>query len=98
MRVSRLRALNDGSLTDRQVFGPDSHRGCIDEIIFDPLGNFWGIHIMLDRIFAITPNGAHKIILDYDNGSETGKKLLAVFDEGRATAEVTLACGGKNLP
>jgi sugar lactone lactonase YvrE len=98
MRVSRLRVLDDGSLTDRQVFGPDNHRGFIDGIAFDSFGNLWGTHIMLDRIFAITPDGELKIILDDDKGSEAGKKLLAAFDEDKANAELMLACGGKISP
>jgi gluconolactonase len=98
MRVSRLRVQDDGSLTDREVFGPSNHHGFIDGITFDAFGNLWGTHIMLDRVFAITPEGDLKIILDDDNGSSAGKALLAAFAEDKATAGLMLACGGTIAP
>ncbi|WP_341963376.1 SMP-30/gluconolactonase/LRE family protein [Pseudomonas sp. RC10] len=98
MRVTRLRVLEDGSLVDREVFGPSNHNGFIDGITFDAFGNLWGTHIMLDRVFAITPQGDMKIILDDDNGSAEGKALLAAFAEDKATADLMLACGGTVAP
>jgi sugar lactone lactonase YvrE len=98
MRVTRLRVLKDGSLVDREVFGPSNHEGFIDGITFDAFGNLWGTHIMLDRVFAITPQGDMRIILDDDKGSVAGKKLLAAFADDKATAELMLDCGGSIAP
>src|SRR3954451_17768281 len=68
-RITRLRVQDDGSLTDREIFGPADHGAFIDGIAFDADGNLWGTHVMTDRIFAITPQGDLRILLDDDNGS-----------------------------
>jgi sugar lactone lactonase YvrE len=49
-------------------------------------------------VFAITPQSDLKIILEDDNGSPAGKKLLAAFAEDKATADLMLDCGGKIAP
>ncbi|UYV37665.1 SMP-30/gluconolactonase/LRE family protein [Rhodobacteraceae bacterium D3-12] len=97
-RITRLRVQPDGSLTNRETFGPSEHPGFIDGIAFDAHGNLWGTHIMLDRVFAITPDGDLRIILDDDNGSAEGKALLQAFAEDRVTPELQLACGGTIAP
>lgn len=98
MKVTRLRVGEDGSLTQRETFGPESHGAFIDGIAFDAFGNLWGTHIMTDRIFAITPDGDLRIILDDDRGSEQGKALIEAYHADRATPEMMLACGGAIAP
>lgn len=97
-RVTRLRVQPDGSLTDRETFGPSDHGAFIDGIAFDAHGNLWGTHVMLDRIFAITPEGELRILLDDDRGSAAGKALMAAFARDEATPELMLACGGAIAP
>lgn len=97
-RVTRLRVGADGSLTDREIFGPSDHGAFIDGIAFDAHGNLWGTHVMLDRVFAITPEGELRILLDDDRGSEAGKALMAAFARDEATPELMLACGGTIAP
>ncbi len=97
-RVTRLRVQPDGSLTDREIFGPSDHGAFIDGIAFDTHGNLWGTHVMLDRIFAITPEGELRILLDDDRGSAAGKALMAAFARDEATPELMLACGGAIAP
>ncbi len=97
-RVTRLRVLADGSLTDREVFGPADHGAFIDGIAFDAHGNLWGTHVMTDRIFAITPQGDLRILLDDDHASAAGRALMAAFDADAATPELMLACGGTIAP
>lgn len=97
-RVTRLRVQPDGSLTDRETFGPDDHGAFIDGIAFDAYGNLWGTHVMVDRIFAITPEGELRILLDDDGGSAAGKALMAAFARDEATSEMMLACGGEIAP
>ncbi|WP_419909202.1 SMP-30/gluconolactonase/LRE family protein [Hoeflea sp.] len=75
-RITRMRVGGDGTLSERETYGPSDHKAFIDGIAFDAFGNLWGTHVMTDRIFAITPEGDLQIILDDDNGSETGKALL----------------------
>lgn len=97
-RVTRLRVLEDGSLVDREVFGPPDHGAFIDGIAFDAHGNLWGTHVMTDRIFAITPEGDLRIILDDDRNSDTGRMLMEAFARDEATSQLMLACGGTIAP
>ncbi|WP_449256588.1 SMP-30/gluconolactonase/LRE family protein [Bosea sp. (in: a-proteobacteria)] len=97
-KVTRLRVQPGGSLTDRETFGPEDHGACIDGIAFDAHGNLWGTHVFTDRIFAITPEGELRILLDDDRGSEAGKAFLAAFARDEATPELMLACGGTIAP
>ena len=96
--VTRLRVQPDGSLTDRQIFGPSNHGAFIDGIAFDSFGNLWGTHIMVDRVFALTPEGDLRIILDDDNGSEAGRKLMQAFERSQATTELMMAAAGTVAP
>lgn len=98
MKITRMRVGEDASLSHRETFGPKSHGAFIDGIAFDAFGNLWGTHVMTDRIFAITPVGDLRIILDDDNGSTAGKALLDAFGQDRVTPELALACGGKIAP
>lgn len=97
-RVTRLRVAPDGSLTDRETFGPSDHGAFVDGIAFDAHGNLWGTHVMIDRVFAITPEGDLRILLDDDRGSAAGKALIAAFAAGEATPGLMLACGGTIAP
>lgn len=96
--VSRMRVLPDGSLTDYQVFGPDNHGALIDGIAFDSYGNLWGTHVFNDKIFAITPDGELRILLDDDQGHEAGQAFLRAFWADEATPELMLAAGGTIAP
>jgi len=98
MKITRLRVHSDGHLTDRETFGPQSHNAFIDGIAFDAFGNLWGTHVMTDRIFAITPQGDLRILLDDDNNSTPGQALLKAFREDRVTPDLQLACGGTIAP
>lgn len=97
-RVSRLRVEPDGSLGYRECFGPSDHGAFIDGIAFDAHGNLWGTHVMTDRVFAITPDGDLRILLDDDRNSEAGRNLMAAFARDEATPELMLACGGTIAP
>ena len=97
-RITRMRVGDDGSLSNRETFGPSDHGAFIDGIAFDAHGNLWGTHVMTDRIFAITPEGDLQIILDDDNGSDAGKALLRAFEEDRVTPDLAVACGGSIAP
>lgn len=94
-RVTRLRVKPDGSLVDREVFGPSSlGTGVIDGIAFDAYGNLWATMILAERLVAITPNG--DLLELFDNGDEAA---LQVFEHCFATGEtvpfdVSLACRG----
>lgn len=95
--VTRLRVQPDGSLTDRETYGPADHGAFIDGIAFDAHGNLWGTHVMTDRIFAITPQGDLRIVLDDDN-PEPSRRLMEAFRADAVTPELMLACGGTIAP
>jgi sugar lactone lactonase YvrE len=96
-RVIRFRVGEDGTLSQRQTYGPEDHGAFIDGIAFDAHGNLWGTHVMSDRIFAITPEGELRIILDDDNPGPS-RRLMEAFEAGKATPELMLACGGTIAP
>ena len=98
MKVTRLRVQPDGSLTDRETFGPESHGYFLDGIAFDSFGNLWGTHILTDHVFAITPDGDLRIILDDDRGSEPGRRALDAFAKGEMKPQHMLDCGGTLAP
>jgi gluconolactonase len=95
--ISRLRVQADGSLTDREVFGPSDTGAFIDGIAFDVYGNLWGTHVMCDQIFALTPKGDLHILLD-DEAAAPSLALMQAFDRGEATADHMLASGGSIAP
>lgn len=95
--VSRLRARPDGSLGEREVYGPSDTGAFIDGIAFDAHGNLWGTHVMRDQIFAITPQGDLRILLD-DDVPAPSQALKEAFERDAATAELMLACGGSIAP
>jgi len=97
-RVSRLRVADSGDLSGREIFGPADQGGFIDGIAFDAYGNLWGTHVMRDRIFALTPEGELRTILDDACDSAAYQALMQAFDEGQATPELMLACAGQIAP
>jgi gluconolactonase len=98
-RVTRLRVMPDGSLRDREIYGPRSlGSGLIDGIAFDAYGNLWATMIFADRLIAITPQGDVLTILD-DGNREAAARFDAEFDSGGAVnADMMAATGGKIAP
>jgi gluconolactonase len=96
-RITRLRIDDQARVTAREVFGPADTGGFIDGIAFDAHGNLWGTHVMSDRIFAITPRGDFRVILDDDNPGPSAA-LYAAFDADRVEPAHMLACGGTIAP
>ncbi|MAF46934.1 MAG: gluconolactonase, partial [Rhodospirillaceae bacterium] len=98
-RVSRMRVAADGSLSNRETFGPDKlgAGGFPDGIAFDAYGNLWGTLIMADQIFAITPDGDFRIIID-DGDAGATQALEAAFRKGAVTPELMLAAAGQTAP
>ncbi len=95
--ITRLRAAPDGTLSDRETFGPADHGAPIDGIAFDSYGNLWGTHVMADRVFALTPQGELRILLD-DAPPDASKRLMEAFYKGQLTPDLMLACGGQIAP
>ena len=97
--ISRMKVSRDGSLAGREVFGPSKlgQYGFPDGIAFDAYGNLWGTLVMVDQVFAITPEGDFQVILD-DTNAETAKALEQAFVEDRVTPDDMLAAGGTIAP
>lgn len=98
-RVSRLRVRADGSLVDREVYGPSNlGDGVIDGITFDSYGNLWATMLLADRLIAITPDGDLLELLNDGNDAATAK-FESEFATGDAVRFETLsACGGSIAP
>jgi gluconolactonase len=97
--ITRMRVDPDGSLTHRETYGPTKlgRFGFPDGIAFDAYGNLWGTLVMVDQIFAITPEGDFQVILD-DTNEEPALALEQAFAENRATPDHMLAAGGSIAP
>ena len=98
-RISRMQVLPDGSLKDREVYGPSKlgKYGFPDGIAFDAYGNLWGTLVMVDQLFAITPDGDFHIILD-DTNEDAVLALEKAFAEDCVVPDDMLACGGTIAP
>ena len=94
-RVSRLHVQPDGSLTDREVFGPASlGAGLIDGIAFDAYGNLWATMIFADRLVAITPEGDLLELCD-DGDPAATQRFEEVFASGASVPfDVLMQTGG----
>jgi len=93
-RISRLCAGQDGSLSDREVFGPSSlGKGAWpDGIAFDSYGNLWGTMVYSDKLFALTPQGDLRVLLD-EGDPEKVDALEQQFLKGVVTEDVLFATG-----
>ena len=97
-RISRLRVQENGDLTGRDIVGPSNlGKGFPDGIAFDAHGNLWGTLIMSDQLFALTPEGELRILLD-DGVDEATDALEDAFWAGEVTPELMLAAAGPLAP
>ncbi len=92
-RISRLRAAPDGSLGEREVYGPPDLGGIPDGFAFDAVGNLWITLVNADRLIALTPEGEVLTLLD-DGDPEKVAVWDAHFAAGTITPEIlSSACG-----
>lgn len=97
--ITRMKVHLDGSLSDREIFGPDDlGSACFpDGITFDKKGNLWGTIIGAEKIFVITPDGQLEII--YDDGEiETIKKIESAYQHRSLTPEILFSGKSKLTP
>jgi len=69
-RISRLRVQANGSLMNREIYGPSDLGGTPDGFAFDAHGNLWVTLVMYDRLVAILPEGDLITVLDDGNPEE----------------------------
>jgi gluconolactonase len=82
--ISRLRAAGDGSLGERQIYGPADLGGIPDGFAFDALGNLWITLVNADRLIALTPEG--EVLTLLDDGDPAG---VAAFDKAFFAGTIT---------
>jgi gluconolactonase len=95
-RVTRLRVRPDGSLVDREVYGPSRlGAGLVDGIAFDAYGNLWATMIFADRLVAVTPEGDLLELMNDGDRAATAR-FEAAFAAGLPVPlDTMLACGGR---
>jgi len=92
--VSRLCVGKDGSLSNREVFGPTSlGKGAWpDGIAFDSLGNLWGTMVYSDKLFVLTPQGDFRLLLDEGDPKKVDD-LEQAFFESKVNEQVLFTTG-----
>jgi sugar lactone lactonase YvrE len=96
-RISRLRIQPDGSLTDREIYGPADLGGIPDGFAFDSYGNLWVTLVMYDRLIAITPEGDVLTLLD-DGGAANAAEIDKRFYAGTFAPNNMPDAGGTLAP
>jgi sugar lactone lactonase YvrE len=98
-RVTRMRVGVDGSLTDRETYGPANlGAGLIDGIAFDAWGNLWATMIFADRLIAITPQGEALELASFGDPGATRAFEMAFASGSPVPFEILSACGGDIAP
>jgi sugar lactone lactonase YvrE len=96
-RISRLRAAPDGTLSDREIYGPEDLGAIPDGFAFDAAGNLWIALVNADRLIALTPDGEVLSLLDDGDPAK-----VAVWDEhfraGTMTPEILASARGTIAP
>ena len=109
--ISRLRVHEDGSLGEREVFGPSSlGKGAWpDGIAFDSGGNLWGTMVYSDKLFVLTPQGDLRILLDEGDpqkvdalekrflANQVNEPVLFATGQGVAPWMASVTFGGPDL-
>ena len=97
--VWRLCVAEDGSLSKRQKFGPQSlGAGFPDGIAFDAFGNLWCTMFLSERVVAITPDGELLELLELGNAevnAEVEKRYAAGTFDGPFVAQAMEAANAK---
>lgn len=95
--VSRLRVADDGSLSQREVYGPSDLGGFPDGFAFDCFGNLWITLILTERLIALTPEGEVLTLLD-DGNPQAFARYEEHYAAGTTTPELMGACRGTLAP
>lgn len=98
-RITRFRAAPDGSLSDREIFGPSDFgpAGFPDGCAFDSFGNLWVTLVMAEKLIALTPEGEMLTLFD-DGNPQAVAALEAAYQAGKATPELMMATRSSVMP
>ena len=95
--ITRMRVGDDGSLSQREVYGPSNLGGFPDGIAFDASGNLWCTLVMIDQLIAITPEGDKRVLLD-DGDPVASKALIEAMQNGSVSPELMMNAKGTIAP
>ena len=96
--IVRFRIQPDGSLGEKEVYGPNSLGlgGAVDGFTFDAQGNIWVTTVLRNGVGIITPDGDYHVVFE-----DANDPLLATFEEkivnGTAQPSDMAAPGGQTL-
>lgn len=92
--ISRLRVFDDGTLGDRESFGPSrlGKGAWPDGIAFDSLGNLWGTMVYSDKLFVLTPKGDFRLLIDEGDTTKV-ENLERAFFQNQVNEELLFATG-----
>lgn len=96
-RISRLRLRPDGSLGEREVYGPAELEGFPDGFAFDTYGNLWVTLVMSDKLIALTPDGEVLTLLD-DGDPQATARLNRHYADKTLTPDIMQAARGTLAP
>lgn len=96
-RISRLRVAENGSLSQRETYGPSDLGGFPDGFAFDAYGNLWITLILTERLIALTPEGDVITLLD-DGNVAALERYEQHYAAGTTTPELMAACKGTLAP
>jgi gluconolactonase len=97
-RILRFRVQPDGSLTDKEVFGPDGLGvgAAVDGFTFDRDGNVWVTTVIRNGVGIITPDGDYHVVFE-----DANEEILSTFEDklrtGTAQPTDMLATVGSTL-
>ncbi|WP_437682286.1 SMP-30/gluconolactonase/LRE family protein [Sorangium sp. So ce131] len=97
-RLIRFPVRPDGSLGDREPFGPESLGvgGFIDGIAFDADGNLWAAVVCRNSLAVIFPDGSHQFVFE-DPRPEILEVMSRKLKDGTIEPSDLGACAGSTL-
>jgi gluconolactonase len=97
-RILRFRVQPDGSLTDKEVYGPDGLGlgAAVDGFTFDADGNIWVAVVMRNGVGIITPDGDYHVVFEDANDTALSTLEQKIAD-GTAQPSDMMAAAGQTL-
>jgi gluconolactonase len=97
-RILRFPVRADGSLGDREVFGPDGlgPGGFVDGFSFDAEGNLWVTTVVRNGLGVLTRDGDWHVVVE-DPREDALATFLDRLEAGTAVPDDLLACAGPRL-
>ncbi|MEL6347680.1 MAG: SMP-30/gluconolactonase/LRE family protein [Myxococcota bacterium] len=96
-RVIRFPVREDGSLGEREVFGPESlgHGAYIDGIAFDAEGNLWLTTVARNGVMVISPDGEASTVFEDVNPTGLDNAVAKINDHTIMPPDLA-GCAGPN--